>query len=99
MIAPPCATSLEDLGPEVPNPLFLQSISFLWHTNALLIALQCLHVYLFSIPTRRPFVCTPVPSSHPRLLHPHADSRPSYRCLQDLVPISYLCLLPCGSIS
>src|SRR5882724_5000291 len=80
-----------DLGPEGPNPLFLQSISVLWCTNALLIAPQCPHVYLFSIPTWRPFVCAPVPCSHPCLLYHHADSRPSYRCLQDHILIACAC--------
>src|SRR5882724_10191070 len=97
---PPCqqAILLADLGPEGPNPLFLQSISVLWHTNAFLIAPQCPHVYLFMILTWRPFVCAPVPCSHPHLLHPHADSHPSYRCLPDHIPIAYLCLRPCSSI-
>src|SRR5882724_7487064 len=87
------------LGPEGPNPLFLRSISVLWCANAFLVALQCPHAYLFSIPTRRPFVCIPVPCSHPHLLHLHADSCPSYRCPLDLILIAYLCLRPCGSIS
>src|SRR5882724_10909479 len=87
------------LGPEGPNPLFLRSISVLWCANAFLAASLCLHAYLFSIPTRRPFICIPVPGSHPRLLHLHVDSHHSYRCPPDFVPIAYLCLRPCGSIS
>src|SRR5882724_5445039 len=55
-------------------------------------------MYLFSIPTWRLIVCAPVPCSHPCLLHPHVDSRPSYRCLPDYVPIAYLYLQPGGSI-
>src|SRR5882724_6342712 len=66
--------------------------------NAFLIALQCPHVYLFSILTQRPIVCAPVPCSHLRPLHPHVDSCPSYRCLPDHVPIVYLYLQPGGSI-
>src|SRR5882724_7536194 len=105
-----CCLSLDDaiadccngwwwgLGPEGPNPLFLQYISVLCHANASLIALQCLHVYLFLIPTWRPIVCTPVPCSHPHLLHPHVDSCPSYRCLLDHILITSLCLRPCSSI-
>src|SRR5882724_11543481 len=73
----------------VPALFIFQSISILLHDNTPLISPQCLYAYLFSIPTQRPIVCAPVPCSHPSLLHPHADSHPSYRCLQDHVPIDY----------
>src|SRR5882724_8281945 len=90
---PPCqqAILLADLGPEGPNPLFLQSISVLWHANAFLIAPQCPHMYLFPIPTRRLIVCAPVPCSHPCLLHLNVDSHPIDRCIPDHVPIACAC--------
>src|SRR5882724_10461452 len=103
-IMQPCATCTTLLvghlagGPEGPNPLFFQSISILLHANVLLIVLQCPHAYLFSILTWRQIVCAPVPCSHPHLLHPHADSCLSYRCLPDHILIANLCLQPCGSI-
>jgi len=85
-------------GPEGPNPLFFQSISILLHANALLIVLQCPHVYLFFDPNSEANCMHPVPCLHPLLLHPHSDSHPSYRCLPDSIPIAYLCLWLCGSI-
>src|SRR5882724_1183488 len=100
-ITQPCAThatSSADLGPEGPNPLFFQSISILLHANASLIAPQWSYAYLFSFPTWRPIICTPVPCLHPHLFHPHADSRPSYRYSLASVLIEYMSLQPCGSI-
>src|SRR5882724_7628005 len=64
-----------DLG--VPTLFSLKSISILLHANTSLIALQWSYTYLFSFPTQRLIVCTPVPCLHPHLLHPHADSHPS----------------------
>src|SRR5882724_3012761 len=81
------------------STLFIfQSISISWHANTPLITPQYSYAYLFSIPTWRLIVCTPVPCSHPSPLHPHADSLHSYRCLPDLIQIAYMCLQPCGSI-
>src|SRR5882724_3663473 len=96
---PPCRliTYLVDLGPEGPNPCSFQSISILLHANASLIALQSSSTSLCSFLTRNPFVCAPVPCSHPCSFQPHADSRPSYRCSLVPVPIAYASLRPCGS--
>src|SRR5882724_9955313 len=74
----------------VPTLFIFQSISILLHANTSLIAPQCSYVYLFSTLPRSPIVCAPVPCSHPCLLHPHADSCPSYRCLQASAPIAYM---------
>src|SRR5882724_3417146 len=76
----------------VPTLFIFQSISILLHANTSLIAMQCLYMYLFLIPTWRLIVCTPVPGLHPHLFHPHADSHPSYRCIPDSVLKAYLCL-------
>src|SRR5882724_3959973 len=80
------------------NPLSLQSISILLHTDAPLIAPQCSYAYLFSFPTRRPIVCTPVPSPPARSLPLNADSCPSYRYPPVFDPIDYLCLRHCASL-
>src|SRR5882724_10712395 len=88
-----------DLGPEGPNPCSFHSISILSNANASLIALQSPPAPLCPFPIQTPFVCAPVPCSHPCLPLLHADSRPSHRGAPDLVPIAYLCLRPCGSIS
>jgi len=89
---------LHTARPEGPNPLFTQSISILLHANTFMIAPQCLYTYLFLIPTQRPIVCAPVSCLHLRPLHPHVDSRPSYRCLLDHILIAYLYLRPSSSI-
>src|SRR5882724_3429858 len=91
---PPCwsITYPVDLGPEGPNPCSFQSISILLHANTSLIAPQASSASLCSFPTRTPFVCTPVPCSHP-----HVDSCPSYRCSPVFAPIVYVSLRPCGS--
>src|SRR5882724_2497738 len=82
----------------VPTLFLFQSISILLHANTSLIALQCLDMYLFSIPTWRLIVCALGPVHIPHILHPHADSLPSYRCLSYSILIPYMCLQPCGSI-
>src|SRR5882724_3232932 len=86
------------LGPEGPNSLSFQSIFILLCANTSLIAPQWLYTYLFSFLTWSPIVCTPVPCSHPCLLHPHADSCHSYRYSLASVPIAYMSMQPCGSI-
>src|SRR5882724_1563194 len=86
-----------DLGPEGPNPRSFHSISILLHANASLIALQLSPTSLCSFPTRTPFVCAPVPCSHPRSFQLHLDSCPSYRCSPVPVPIAYVSLRPCSS--
>src|SRR5882724_4741255 len=91
------ATWPVDLGPEVPNPLSFQSISILLHANTYLIAPQCSYAYLLSFLTQRLIVCTPVPCSHPHLLHPHVDSCHSYRYSPASVLIAYMSLKPCVS--
>ena len=73
----------------VPTLFIFQSISILLCANASLIAPQWSYAYLFSFPTWRPIVCTPVPCSHPCSLHLHVDSHPSYR----YPPVSALILL------
>src|SRR5882724_9739649 len=85
-----------DLGPEGPNPRSLHSISILLHANASLIAPQASSASLCSFLTQTPFVCPPVPCSHPHSFQPHADSRPSYRCSPVSIPIAYVSLRPCG---
>jgi len=77
-IAQPCATcatlSVSHLagGPGTwgSQASFLQSMSVLWCANAFPISPQCLHVYLFPIPTQRPIVWAHVPYFHPHLLRP-----------------------------
>src|SRR5882724_6465390 len=64
------------------------------HANTSLIAPQCSYTYLFSFPTRRLIVCTPVPSSHPHPLLLHVDSCLSYRYPLVSIPTSHLCLRP-----
>src|SRR5882724_8789105 len=86
-----------DLGPEGPNPRSFQSIPILLHTNTSLIALQSSPTSLCSFPTWTPFVCAPVPCSHPCSFQLHADSRPSYRYSPVPVLIAYVSLQPCGS--
>src|SRR5882724_10131949 len=86
-----------DLGPEGPNPHSFHSISILLHANAALIAPQSSSASLCSFPTQTPFLCTPVPCSHPRSFQPHADSCPSYRCSPVFALIVYVSLQPCGS--
>src|SRR5882724_6034924 len=82
----------------VPTLFFFQSISTLLYANASLIALQWSYAYLFSFPTQRSIVCTLVLYPYPHLLHPNADSCPSYRYPLASVPIAYVSLQPCGSI-
>src|SRR5882724_10094779 len=79
----------------VPTLFIFPSIFIILHANTSLAAPQGSYMYLFSIPTQRLIVCALVPCSHPCLLHPHVDSRPSYRCLPAHIPIAYLCLRPC----
>jgi len=83
---------------KVPT-LFLSNIFSFYGMLFFLITLQCLYVSMFLILTWRPIVCTPVPCSHPCLLHPHADSHHSYRCLLDSVPIALLVPVTLCSIS
>src|SRR5882724_116869 len=86
-----------DLGPEGPNPRSFQSISILLHANTSLIALQSSPTSLCSFLTRTPFVCAPVPCSHPHSFQLHVDSPPSYRHSPVPIPIAYMSLQPCGS--
>src|SRR5882724_3530892 len=86
-----------DLGPEGPSPRSFHSISILLCANASLIAPQSSSASLCSFLTRTPFVCTPVPCSHPHPFQPHADIFPSYRCSLVSIPIAYVSLRPCGS--
>src|SRR5882724_8869533 len=93
----PSITYSVDLGPEGPNPCSFHSISILLHANASLIDPQSSSVSLCSFPTRTPFVCAPVPCSHPCSFQPHVDSCPSYRCSLVPIMIAYVSLRPCGS--
>src|SRR5882724_5259128 len=86
-----------DLGPEGPNPRSFHSISILLCPNASLIAPQSSSASLCSFLTQTPFVCAPVPCSHPRSFQPHVDSCPSYRCSPVPILIAYVSLQPCGS--
>src|SRR5882724_3354640 len=86
-----------DLGPEGPKPHSFHSISILLHANASLIAPQLSPMSLCSFLTRTPFVCAPVPCSHPHSFQLHVDSCPNYRCSPVPVPIAYMSLRPCGS--
>src|SRR5882724_6391067 len=79
-----------DLGPEGPNPHSFQSISILLHANTSLIAPQVSSASLCSFLTWTPFVCTPVPCSHPCSFQPHADSCPSINVLRSF-PREYMC--------
>jgi len=80
------ATSCSHLagGPgtlRVPNPLFLQSNSVIWHAKLSLMLPQCLHA-LPVTPDLGPIVCAPVPCyAFLIFLYPHAGSHPSYRYL------------------
>ena len=63
-----CTWLHQDL--RVPTLFLFQSISIFLHANTYLLALQSSYMYLFSFPTQRWIVCTPVPCSHPHLFHP-----------------------------
>jgi len=80
----------------VPTLFILNLFSL--HANTSLIALQQSYAYLFSFPTWRPIVFTPVLCSHPHLFHLHVDSRLSYRYPPASVPIVYVSLWSCGSV-
>jgi len=84
------------LGPWGFQPSFLSIYFYLIECYTPLIAPQCSYVYLFSFPTWRPIVYTPVPSSPPWFLPLHADSHPSYRYPPVFAPKDYLCLRPCA---
>src|SRR5882724_10548207 len=100
MIVQPCVTRTTSSaghlasspGTWVFQPHSFQSISILLCANTSLIAPQCSYMYLFSFPTWRPIVCTPVPGSHPCPLLPHVDSHLSYRYPPVSILTSYLCL-------
>jgi len=79
--------------------LFLFNLFLSYGMLMLFLLLRSCLMHLYAHSWLRAWLYAPLyPVLIPTSFHPHVDSRHSYRCLPDSIPIAYLCLWPCGSI-